>query len=122
MAERGAAVRLRERQLRAWHRHVKMTEAMELATAFHHSAVIMVCEGSTGKRSPQGMENGLRAPQHPVEGKKRGTKAWRQRIRSSEPDLRPWKRRKVKESKEGKGGPSGRESGLEEVGCGGGTC
>ena len=32
-----------------------------------------------------------------------GTKAWRQRTRSVEPGLRPWKRRKVRESKEGKG-------------------
>ena len=31
-----------------------------------------------------------------------------------EPGLRPWKKRKVKESKEGKGLPLKRESGLEE--------
>ena len=34
----GSARRRRDRQLRAWHRHVKMTVAMELATALHHSA------------------------------------------------------------------------------------
>ena len=34
----GAAARRRGRWLRAWHRHVKMTVAMELATALHHSA------------------------------------------------------------------------------------
>ena len=38
MAGHCSAPRRRERQLRAWHRHVKMTAAMELATAFHHSA------------------------------------------------------------------------------------
>ena len=40
MAERacGAAARRRERQLRAWHRHERLTVAMELATALHHSA------------------------------------------------------------------------------------
>ena len=38
MAERGAAVRRRERLLRAWHRHERLTVAMELATALHHSA------------------------------------------------------------------------------------
>ena len=34
----GAARRRRDRQLPAWHRHVKMTVAMELATALHHHA------------------------------------------------------------------------------------
>ena len=34
----GAAARRRGRRLRAWHRHVKMAVAMELATALHHSA------------------------------------------------------------------------------------
>ena len=34
----GAARRRRERRLRAWHRHVRTTVAMELATALHHSA------------------------------------------------------------------------------------
>ena len=34
----GATVRWRERRLRAWHRHERMTVAMELATALHHSA------------------------------------------------------------------------------------
>ena len=34
----GAAARRRGRPLRAWHRHVRTTVAMELATALHHSA------------------------------------------------------------------------------------
>ena len=34
----GAAKRRRDRRLRGWHRHVKITVAMELATALHHSA------------------------------------------------------------------------------------
>ena len=34
----GAAKRRRDRRLRAWHRHVRTTVAMELATALHHSA------------------------------------------------------------------------------------
>ena len=33
-----SARRRRDRQLRAWHRHVRTTVAMELATALHHSA------------------------------------------------------------------------------------
>ena len=33
----GAAARRRGRRLRAWHRHVRTTVAMELATALHHS-------------------------------------------------------------------------------------
>ena len=37
-AGHGAARRRRGRQLRAWHRHERMTVAMELATALHHSA------------------------------------------------------------------------------------
>ena len=37
-AGRGAAKRRRDRRLRAWHRHVKMTVAVEVATALHHSA------------------------------------------------------------------------------------
>ena len=38
MAERGATVRRRERRFRAWHRHERLTVAMELTTALHHSA------------------------------------------------------------------------------------
>ena len=34
----GAAKRRRDRRLRAWHRHVRTTVAMELATALHHGA------------------------------------------------------------------------------------
>ena len=34
----GAAARRWGRRLRAWHRHVKLTVAMELATALHHNA------------------------------------------------------------------------------------
>ena len=37
-AEHGAARRRRGRQVRAWHRHERLTVAMELATALHHSA------------------------------------------------------------------------------------
>ena len=35
---RSSFARRRDRQLRAWHRHVRTTVAMELATALHHSA------------------------------------------------------------------------------------
>ena len=39
MSERvGAAKRRRDRWLRAWHRHKRLTVAMELATALHNSA------------------------------------------------------------------------------------
>ena len=38
LAGSSAAKRRRERQLRAWHRHVRTTVAMELATALHQSA------------------------------------------------------------------------------------
>ena len=34
----GAAKRRRDRWFRSWHRHVRTTVAMELATALHHSA------------------------------------------------------------------------------------
>ena len=37
-ASSGAAKRRRDRRLRAWHRHVKMTVAMVLAMALHQSA------------------------------------------------------------------------------------
>ena len=66
-----------------------------------------VCEGSTGKRSPQGMENGLRAPQHRVERKKGGT---------TFSVLRPWKRRQVKGSKEGKGFRQGEKAAWKKSG------
>ena len=36
--EATSASRHRDRQLRVWHRHVRATVAMELATALHHSA------------------------------------------------------------------------------------
>ena len=39
----GAAARRRDRRLRAWHRHERMTVAMELATALHHSAQRVGC-------------------------------------------------------------------------------
>ena len=61
------------------------------------------CVGSTGRRLPQGQDNGLRALRRRAGRKKGETQARRQRIRSFEPGLRPWKRRKVKQSKEGKG-------------------
>ena len=39
MSERvGAAKRRRDRWLLAWHRHERLTVAMELGTALHHSA------------------------------------------------------------------------------------
>ena len=34
----GSARRRRDRHLRAWHHHVKLTVAIELATAVHHSS------------------------------------------------------------------------------------
>ena len=61
----GSARRRRDRQLRAWHRHVKMTVAMELATALHHSAQPGgACGGGAGRgggvrgaRRPTGTEH-----------------------------------------------------------------
>ena len=58
-----------------------------------------------------------------VERKAGGTKAWRHRIRSFEPGLRPWKRRMVKESKEGEGfhqGEKARKRFGRRVMCGDG--
>ena len=49
--------------------------------------------GSTGRRLPQGMENGLRAPRRQAEEKTGGPKVWRQKIRSFGPGLRPGKGR-----------------------------
>ena len=64
MSERGAAVRRRERRLRAWHR---MTVAMELATAFHHSAqrVEAPREGVEGETN-----DAPRRPKPPLPGKR----------------------------------------------------
>ena len=70
MAERaidgvGSAWRPSNRQLRAWHRHVKMTVAMELATALHHSAQPA---GLVVEEPEEEVEHkthfGLRAPTH----------------------------------------------------------
>ena len=58
-----------------------------------------VCVGSIGRRLPQGLDNGLQA----LRRRARRRKAWKRRIRSFGSGLRTWKRRKVKESKEGKG-------------------
>ena len=56
----GAAKRRRDRRLRAWHRHVRMTVAMELATALHHSAqgveVAQRGRGPREARRPTGTE------------------------------------------------------------------
>ena len=71
------------------------------------------CVGSVGRRSPHGLESGFRALRRQAVRKTEGPKIWRQRTRSSESDFRPWKRRKVKRSKECKGFHQG-ESGLEE--------
>ena len=62
----GSARRRWDRQLRAWHRHVRVTVAMELATALHHSAqrVEVPREGNVhekhdGPRPLQGTRPGL---------------------------------------------------------------
>ena len=47
----GAAARRWGRRLRAWHRHVRTTVAMELETALHHSAQRVGCRGAGGKSS-----------------------------------------------------------------------
>ena len=66
-AGHGAAWRRRERQLRAWHRHERMTVAMELATALHHSAqrVEAPREGVEGETN-----DALRRPKPPLPGKR----------------------------------------------------
>ena len=69
LAGSGAAKRRRERQLRAWHRHVRTTVAMELATALHHSAqrVEAPREGVEGEK-----DVGLRAQKAPLQGTRPG--------------------------------------------------
>ena len=57
--------------------------------------------------------NGLRALRRQAERKTESPKVWRQKTRSFGPGLRPWRRRKGKEPKEGKDFHTGRESGLE---------
>ena len=62
-------MRRRERQLRAWHRHVKMMVAMELATALHHSAqrqVPVVDEAGEGEVHEQ--YDAPRGPMPPLPG------------------------------------------------------
>ena len=73
-----------------------------------------VCEGSTGKRSPQGLEKGLRAPQRRVERKKGGTKAWRQRLYYLRARLEDLEQKEGEGAQGGQGLPSRRESGTEE--------
>ena len=73
------------------------------------------CVRSTGRRSPQGVDKGPRALRHRAERKTVGPEVWRQKTRSLGPGLKLWRRRKGKESKEGKDFHLGeRESGLEE--------
>ena len=72
MAARDVATparRRRERQLRAWHRHVRTTVAMELATALHHIAqrVEAPREGVAHE-----MNVGQRAQKRPLPGKRPG--------------------------------------------------
>ena len=85
-------------------------------------AVIMtsqqVCEGSTGNRSLQEIGNGLRAPHHRVETKRGGTKNMEAEDKGFEPGLRPWKKRKVNESKEGKGFHKGEKAAWKKSGRG----
>ena len=65
----GAAKRRRDRRLRAWHRHVRTTVAMELATALHHSAqrVEVPREGVEGEQ-----HYAPRRPKPPLPGKRPG--------------------------------------------------
>ena len=72
------------------------------------------CGVSIGREWQQGMENGQRAPRHQAERKTGGPKVWRQKTRSFGPGLKLWRRRKGKESKEGKDFHPGEKSGLEE--------
>ena len=72
MAARDVATpawRRRERQLRAWHRHVRTTVAMELATALHHSAqrVVAPREGVEHEKNV-----GPQAQKPPLPGKRPG--------------------------------------------------
>ena len=65
----GAAKRRRDRRLRAWHRHVRTTVAMELATALHHSTQRV-------EAPREGVEHekhvGLRAQKPPLPGTRPG--------------------------------------------------
>ena len=65
----GAAKSRRCRRLRAWHRHVRTTVAMELATALHHSAqrVEVPTEGEVHEK-----HDGLRAQKPPLPGTRPG--------------------------------------------------
>ena len=67
----------------------------------------------TGRRSPQELENGLRALPHRAERKTESPNVWSQKIRSFGPS-RPWRRREEEGAQGGQGLPSRRESGMEE--------
>ena len=64
-----AAARRRGRRLRAWHRHVRTTVAMELATALHHSAQRV--EGP-GEGEVHEKHDGLRAQMRHLPGTRPG--------------------------------------------------
>ena len=72
-AGHGSAMRRRKPQLRAWRRHVKMTVAMRLATALHHSAqpagpvVVGSSEGEVRETY-----DALRRLKAPLPGKRKG--------------------------------------------------
>ena len=69
----GAAMRRRQRRLRQWHRHERMTVAMALAEATHHAAP----RGPKTARAGEGVEHeqhvGLRALKPPLPGVRPGS-------------------------------------------------
>ena len=74
MTDRGAAQRRRERRLRSWLKHERLTVAMELAAALHHSR-----DGGPGshnalrgqKAASSGREGEVREPYDALRGQKR---------------------------------------------------
>ena len=71
-----------------------------------------VCVGSTGRRSTQGLENGLRALRRQAVRKTESPK--KLEAENKELGARPWRKREEKEPNQGRGLPSRGESGMEE--------
>ena len=66
----GSALRRRQRRLRQWHRHERMTVAMALAEATHHAAP----RGPKTARAGEGVEHEqLRAQKPPLPGVRPGS-------------------------------------------------
>ena len=113
--------RVRSRLMGERSGHVNLVQGRTRGGGGVAGAAIMtsqhICVGSAGRRSPQGLENGLRAPRRQAERNTESPKNWRQKMRSFGPGLRPWRRKEGEEPKEGKAFHPGDKSGMEEE-CG----